>query len=148
MSTVRSYATLNSRCSLNKNKKQFIPSKKTVLKDQIVSSRFVNVKQFIPSYMKTELQPEINSLITMEYAKIWQDEHKLYERNVIEEMLVEKKRFKPPQTKCFPTAIKCANIPLSTSRPPPPARKKIQRELKNAKELVKLQNPKPKPVWK
>lgn len=98
MSSVSSYTSLKSNYSLKKNKKPFVPTTKAIIKDKIVSSTFNDVKPFVPSFMKTELKPEINSLITMEYSRIWQEEHKMYQKNVIEEKLnmLKKKPFKRP----------------------------------------------------
>lgn len=99
MSTFSSRSSLlstGSRVS-TKNKIQKVPPpKKVVIKDKIISSKFSDVEQFVPSYMKTKEKPEICSLMSMEYARIWEEEHKDYEKNVIKEKLPKKKTFKRP----------------------------------------------------
>lgn len=144
MSAVQSSASLssNSSGSSKKSGKPFVPTKKVVLKDQIVSSKFKDVKQFVPSYVKTEPRPTIQSLMSMEYAKIWQDEHNLYEKNVIEGKLLKKKPLKRP------TFQPKNAIMLVTKDAILPKRKIIQ--LKESKEAMKISSsilPK-KSAWK
>jgi len=92
MSSVSCSTSLNSSCSWTRRNRPFVPAKKAVIKDKIVSSKFADTKQFVPSYMKTELKPEICSLLTMEYSRIWQEEHKAYDKNVIEGKLMKMKK--------------------------------------------------------
>lgn len=74
-----------------------VPRKKSVAsKDQIVSSKFADVKRFVPSYVLSETKPEIRSLMTMRYAEIWREEHERYEKDVIAEKLVKEKTWKRP----------------------------------------------------
>lgn len=140
-----SLKSLNSSCSSNKNRNP-LASKKAALKDQIVSSKFGDVKQFVPSYM-TESKPDIYSLMTMAYGKIWHEEHKLYEKSVIEQKLSKKKPLKRPTfpSKSLPKLKELVDVEgggdvLSTSA----VRTKYQADVKNPKHL----NPKPKTFWK
>lgn len=146
MSFAPSTTSLNSGCTSNKSKKQpFIPSKKAVLKDQIVSSKFVDVKQFVPSYMKTEPKPDIYSLLTMSYGKMWHEEHKSYEKTVIEQKLIKKKTLKrptfPPK---FPKVTELVDVAAGGDVLATSVRTKYQTNAKNPKNL----NDKPKYVWK
>lgn len=102
MSTVSSKIGLKPSCSSSKKNLPVVPRKKIILKDQIVSSRFVDTKQFIPSYIQTNSKPDINLLMKMEYAKIWQNEHDLYEKSVIDQKFVKEKTLKLPtfKSKC------------------------------------------------
>lgn len=145
MSSIASRTSLVSSSSSlsNKNKKPSVPAKKAVIKDQIVSSKFVDVKQFVPSYMKTERKPEIESLMSMEYAKIWEEEHKVYEKNVIGQKLIKKKTLKRPtfQPKCSTSTAAAetlggGDMPSATRRKP------------EAKDLPNNKNSKPKAIWK
>lgn len=70
-------------------------AKAVVIKGEIISSRFADVETFVPSYMKTERRPDMSSLISMEYFRIWQREHETYEKNVIEKKLTKPKKRKP-----------------------------------------------------
>lgn len=151
MSSTPSYTSLkslNSSCSSNKNKKPFVPTKKAVIKDQIVSSKFADVKQFVPSYTKTEPKPNINSIMSMAYEKIWHEEHKAYEKNVIEQKLIKKKPLKRPRfpPKCPPEVTeKLVDVAGGGDvLPKKSVRTKYQTDVKNTKHL----NPKPKTVWK
>lgn len=143
MSAVQSCAssTSNSSSSSKKSGKPFVPAKKAVLKDQIVSSKFKDVKQFVPSYVKTEPRPTIQSLMSMEYAKIWQEEHKLYEKNVIEEKLIKKKPLKRPTFQLKNSVISATKDAIL------PRRKIIQFETKEALKISSSILPK-KSVWK
>lgn len=149
MSNAPSYTSLkslNSSTKSNKNKKPFVPSKKAVLKDQIVSSKFVDVKQFVPSYMKTEPKPDIYSLMTMTYGKIWHEEHKSYEKSVIAEKLIKKKPLKRPTfpSKNLPPKVKevVDIVGGGDVLPTSSVKTKYQVETKNPKHL------KPKTFWK
>jgi len=150
MSAAPSYTSLkslNSGSSSNKNKKPFVPSKKAVLKDQIVSSKFVDVKQFVPSYMKTEPKPDIYSLMTMTYGKIWHEEHESYEKSVIEQKLTKKKPLKRPTfpSKCPPKVTELVDVAGGGDVFVPTLDKtKYQAEAKNPKHLKS----KPKTYWK
>jgi len=92
MSSVSCSTSLNSGRLSKKHNGPFVPVKKAVVKDKIVSSKFADTKQFVPSYMKTELKPEICSLLSMEYSRMWQEEHKTYDKNVIEAKLMKMKK--------------------------------------------------------
>lgn len=131
MSTAQKCAPLNK----NKISKPLCePSKKVLTKDHIVSSNFAKVKQFTPSYATTK--PEINSLLTMEYAKMWENEYKLYAKNVIEETKkVKKKVFGPPSLRS-----NCSKS-VATSSDVTPLKSLIRK--KN-----NIPNAKPKPIWK
>lgn len=146
--SLKSFKSLNSRtssCSSNKNKNP-LATKKAYIKDQIVSSKFGDVKQFVPSYM-TESKPDIFSLMTMTYGKIWHEEHKLYERSVIEQKLLKKKPLKRPTfpSKSLPKLKELVDVPGGGDVLPTSAvRTKYQADFKNPKHL----NPKPKTFWK
>jgi len=148
MSSAPSYTSLkslNSSCSSNKNKNP-LASKKTASKDQIVSSKFGDVKQFVPSYM-TEPKPDIYSLMTMTYGKIWHEEHKMYEKSVIEQKLLKKKPLKRPTfpSKSLPKLTEVVDVAGGGDVLPTSVRtKKFQADVKNPKHL----NPKPKTFWK
>lgn len=148
MSSAPSYTSLkslNSSCSSNKNKNS-LASKKTASKDQIVSSKFGDVKQFVPSYM-TEPKPDIYSLMTMTYGKIWHEEHKMYEKSVIEQKLSKKKPLKRPTfpTKSLPKLTEVVDVAGGGDVLPTSVRtKKFQADVKNPKHL----NQKPKTFWK
>jgi len=141
-----SLKSLSSSSSSNKNQKLFEPTKKAVLKDQIVSSKFVDVKQFVPSYMKTEPKADIYSLITMTYGKIWHEEHKSYEKSVIEKQLIRKKTLKRPTfpSKCPPKGTELVDVVGGGDILPKTATTKYQADAKNPKHL----NSKPKSFWK
>ena len=154
MSTTPSYTSLkslNSNCSSNKYKKPSVRgSKKAVLKDQIVSSKFFDVKQFVPSYIKTEPKPDMYSLMTMTYGKIWHEEHKSYVKSVIEQKLIKKKPLKRPTfpSKCPPKMTELVDVAAGGGGgdvlPPTPIRTKYQENSKNPKHI----NPKSKTFWK
>lgn len=135
MSTFPSCTSLNSRHLTNINKKTFVPSKKVILKDKIVSSKFMDVQKFVPSYMQTNCKPNIKSLIKMDYVKIWQKEHEMYENNVIKQkLLIKKKPFKRPTFQSKNSAIRDVSL------------------LTDGKNVVDIKN-KPKmlnskPIWK
>jgi hypothetical protein len=86
--------SLEPNCFSNKNIPPVVPRKKVIIRGQIISSKFVDIKQLIPSYIQTKSKPEINLLVSMEYAKIWQDKHDLYEKSVIEQLFIKKKKIK------------------------------------------------------
>lgn len=144
MSAVQSCASSssNSSGSSKKSGKPFIPAKKVVLKDQIASSKFKDVKQFVPSYIKTEPRPTIQSLMSMEYAKIWQEEHKSYEKNVIEEKLIKKKPLKRPTFQLKNSVMSATKDAIL------PRRKIIQFETKEVPKNSSSILLKKKSVWK
>lgn len=136
MSGNSSKISLKSSCSSIKNKAHVVPRKKIIIRDQIVSSKFVDTEQFIPSYIQTKSKPEIYKLLSMEYAKVWQDEHNLYEKSVIDQKFVKDKRWKLPtfQTKSSLTGTSDGSV--SPTKQPEIIKKK------------NIKNPKPKSVWK
>lgn len=96
MSFNHSSTSLSLRYSSKNDKKSFGPATKAIVKDHIVSSKFGDLQHFVPSYVITEPKPEISSLMSMEYAKIWEKEHKVYQKNVIEKRLIKKPTLKRP----------------------------------------------------
>jgi len=122
-----------------------LASKKTPSKNQIVSSKFGDVKQFVPSYM-TEPKPDIYSLMTMSYGKIWHEEHKLYDKSVIEQKLSKKKPLKRPTfpSKSLPKATELVDAAAGGDVLPTSVRTKYKADVKNPKHL----NSKPKTFWK
>lgn len=138
MSVFKSGTSLNSRHLTNKNKISFGSSKKVTLKDKIVSSKFMDVQKFVPSYIQTNSKPNINSLIKMDYMKMWQEEHELYKNNVIKQklLLTKKKPFKRPTFQSKNSAVRDISLQSTDG--------KINKV--DAKNGLKILNA--KPIWK
>lgn len=146
----------------NNKKPRATLAEKTIVKNQIVSSKFGDVKQFVPSYDQTNAKPEINALMSMEYAKIWQEEHKTYQKNVIGKILIKKPALKRPtfqSSKCPVQADAEANSNNSNRQPA----NRIRQQVKSAaaaaatnnntgsdtKTPIIIKNAKPNmPVWR